>query len=207
MGERQLRPWQSWLIWTASLAIAPWPVRIIDRVGPALARISPALEMVGFVALMALSGATLVCAQWLVLGGRLRFRRWLAATAGGWALGFLAMALIWQAADRLLGVYVLHFVNGAVFGTIVGALQGRALKGSTSRWRLWLPANIVCWTAAWFVMDIVRWVGLRTDAPVAVQSSYAWAGITIMGAVAGAATGAAMVWLLVQPSPGGTEQA
>ncbi|MGB3714514.1 MAG: hypothetical protein WA996_08810 [Candidatus Promineifilaceae bacterium] len=130
--------------------------------------------------------------QWLVLRRRVSGAGWwvLASAAGGygiWQLEFTGYSdSLEMSYVSLLGWTGVVALGGAVTGT----LQWLVLRGQVSRAGWWVLASTVGWglgvTAA---IAFTRFVGDDFGAMVG------------MGAVLGAVTGGALVWLLRQPVP------
>lgn len=125
--------------------------------------------------------------QWLLLRQRFaRMGRWAPASGVG---GFV-VAVLYLALTGVVGEAANEVIHNAVAGTVVGWLQWRILRGQVAHAQLWMPV-----TALGFV------VGGGGAAVVSAVTGMdagdsAMIGIPAMSAV----TGAAMVWLLRQPS-------
>lgn len=84
-------------------------------------------------------------------------------------------------------------VDGAVTGAVVGTLQWLVLRKKVSHTGLWVLASILGWAASWAASAVLDLSASRVMA-VTIDGA-------IKGAVLGAITGIALVWLLRQPAP------
>jgi len=130
--------------------------------------------------------------QWLVLRRRVSGVGWwvLASAAGGYGIlqaGFqgLSESLSFGALLSFTGVVALG-------GAVTGTLQWLVLRGQVSRAGWWVLASTVGWGLVGAVLGAFPWGVGDTDALVA---------LVVTGAVLGAVTGGALVWLLRQPVP------
>jgi len=130
--------------------------------------------------------------QWLVLRRRVYRVGWwvLASAAGGYGIlqaGFegLSESLSFGALLSFTGVVALG-------GAVTGLLQWLVLRGQVSRAGWWVLASTVGWGLVGAVLGAFPWGVGDTDALVA---------LVVTGAVLGAVTGGALVWLLRQPVP------
>ena len=130
--------------------------------------------------------------QWLVLRRRVSRAGWwvLASAAGGYGIilaGFegLSESLSFGALLSYTGVVALG-------GAVTGTLQWLVLRGQVSRAGWWVLASTVGWGLVGAVLGAFPWGVGDTDALVA---------LVVTGAVLGAVTGGALVWLLRQPVP------
>jgi hypothetical protein len=131
--------------------------------------------------------------QWLVLRKRVSRAGWwvLASAAGGtllfqnvfegiyWSLEGFGALLSW------IGVVALG-------GAVTGTLQWLVLRGQVSRAGWWILASTVGWVLSAIVTGSIPW---------GVDDGSGFAALVVIGAVMGALTGAALVWLLRQPVP------
>ena len=127
--------------------------------------------VVGYAA-VAVGGVLAGVLQWLVLRRQV-------ARSGGWALtGIVAVAMVGLV---VFGVGMINADLGwvlgvALFGTMVGVLQWLVLRRQVPRAGWWVLASTVGWVAGMPLGGFLGWGAL--------------------GAVYGAITGGALVWLL-----------
>jgi len=125
--------------------------------------------------------------QWLVLRRRVSGAGWwvLASAAGGY--GIVQAAPHMFSPSLSFGALLSYTPVVALGGAVTGTLQWLVLRGQVSRAGWWVLASTVGW-------------GLGMTAAIA----YSWPGpmwLIVTGAVLGAVTGGALVWLLRQPVP------
>jgi hypothetical protein len=146
-------------------------------------------------------GAVIGLLQWLVLHRYAsRSGWWIAASAVGTGLGF-AVALIVSGAAS--GWLIGGLVGGLVGGALTGYLQWRVLRERLpeSNAATWIGASAVAWGLA------MALIGLAMDSVArgAATMSPGILFVAILGligaAVAGAVTGAVLMWLLRRPAP------
>ena len=81
----------------------------------------------------------------------------------------------------------------ALGGAVTGILQWLVLRGKVSRAGWWVLASTVGWGLSMTVSRAIPW-GVTDGICILL-------GLVVSGAVLGAVTGAALVWLLRQPVP------
>ena len=185
--------WGFWLGWVVASAVGV-PVGFI--MGFFLgAFIALPLGLEGWPTDLALGiglGIGVGVSQWLVLRQRLTGAGWwvLASAAAGTVI-FLALT-IGYSESLSFGTLLRYAVVMALSGAVVGILQWLVLRGKVSRAGWWVLASTVGWGFGMTVSRVIPWGGTDEDSllPLAVT-----------GAVMGAVTGAALVWLLRQPIP------
>jgi hypothetical protein len=129
--------------------------------------------------------------QWLVLRRRVSGAGWwvLASAAAGYGIlaGFIGYSesLSFGTLLSLTGVVALG-------GAAVGTLQWLVLRGKVSRAGWWVLASTVGWGLSVTMARAIPWSNDETDVLLA---------LAVTGAVLGAVTGGALVWLLRQPVP------
>ena len=129
--------------------------------------------------------------QWLVLRRRISGAGWwvLASAAAGYGIlaGFIGYSesLSFGTLLRFTGVVALG-------GAVTGILQWLVLRSQVSRAGWWVLASTVGWGLSVTVARAIPWGNDEMDA--------LWA-LVVTGAVLGAVTGGALVWLLRQPVP------
>ena len=138
--------------------------------------------------------------QWLILRRRVtKAGRWVLASTASFAVagggGYGAAAVIFGFSEGMEG-----FLSSAEFlgwtvivalgGAVTGILQWLVLRAQISRAGWWVLASTVGWGLSMAVMGAFTVVG--ADPAL---------GLPVGGAVQGAVTGGALVWLLRQPVP------
>jgi hypothetical protein len=125
-------------------------------------------------------GVCLGLAQWPFMAGRLSMSwRWIAASAVGWGLGFLAgaeLSSLYSLDGALFGL-----VTGLVTGAFLGTLQWMLLREVVTQAGWWIPVNIFAWGSALLYYRPSAWLGL------------------LIGALAGIVTAIALLWLFHRP--------
>ncbi len=130
--------------------------------------------------------------QWLVLQGRVSRVGWwiLASAAAGYGI---SLAFFIGIEESLSFSLFLRFTGvAALGGAVMGTLQWLVLRGKVSRAGWWVLASTVGWALGMAVSRAISW------GPDDADAIYA---LAVTGAVMGAVTGAALVWLLRQPVP------
>lgn len=137
----------------------------------------------------AVVGIAIGAAEWLVLWGGVDWSsRWALATAVGYGVGFPLGEVVQGGVGRHLkaGFVGRRFFGQAVFGSLVGVLQGLVLMPYASRsigW--WILASCVVLAGA----DTSLKAGIRYGLPVR-------AAVLLLGIMVGAGTGGALLWFL-----------
>ncbi len=129
--------------------------------------------------------------QWLVLRRRISGVGWWVLTS---AAGGLIIPVAFEGLSESLSFGALMSFTGVVAmgGAVAGTLQWLVLRGQVSRAGWWVLASTVGWGLVGAVLGAFPWGVGDTDALVA---------LAVTGAVLGAVTGGALVWLLRQPVP------
>jgi hypothetical protein len=160
--ESESFDWVFWFLWIMATA---W--------GWLLGRILSGYLLAG-IALLA-AGIGIGVLQWLVLKQRVNWaRRWILATAAGWAVGW-AIAFAFIPAE-------LGFVNGFVLGAATGTAQWLVLRREVHWAGWWIVVSTLAWTIA---------LGPLSREPV-------------VGVTPGAMTGIALELLMRYPASGET---
>lgn len=126
-------------------------------------------------------------AQWLLLRRKIERLGWWAPANG---LGGFVLAVLYFALMGVVPEMANEIINNGVAGTIVGLLQWRILRGQLAHAKLWIPAIAVGFVVAGGGAAILSAITGLDDGTSGMF------GIVAMSAL----TGAAMVWLLRQPS-------
>jgi hypothetical protein len=157
----------------------------------------PMLLMAG-----AMEGAILGGAQWIVVRWwvpAIRWQAWIGATTAGaalaWAIGLLPSAIggLDTIAPSILvsGAVVL----GLVFVLSLGGAQWWVLRRHLTKARWWIVVNAVAWPVG-VAIPVIALSAIPDDVSAPVRAVVALGSGVMMGAVVGAITGAALVWLL-----------
>ena len=132
----------------------------------------------------AVGGALLGAAQWYVLRGRTsRAGWWVLASSPSFGLGMVGGTYV----AGLLSGLLSWAVWGGLWGAMLGAAQWYVLRGRTSRAGWWVLASTVGAGTCGTVLGALYQAGVEG------------ANLFLGGALFGAITGAALVWLLRQP--------
>jgi hypothetical protein len=113
----------------------------------------------------------------------------LASAAGGYVI-FQAENIGYSEWLRL-STLLRYAVVAALGGAVRGILQWLVLRGKVSRAGWWVLASTVGWALGMTVSRVIPW---GDDSDVLLP-------MVVTGAVMGAVTGGALVWLLRQPVP------
>jgi hypothetical protein len=179
-----------WLSWTLATAVglllgflAATP--IVDAVQLNLARIIVPL----------LAGILVGLSQWIVLRAYLTASSdWILAGGTAWALGFaLGLLLIQSLPATVLG----GTLGYILFGGVVGLVQWPVLRREIPNLLVWILANALGWTAGFLASQLALSLIFRSPMISPAASTAVLFGVS--GLVAGAITGAALVWIVRQP--------
>jgi len=174
--------WAYWIIWTLANTVG-WSLSSLVRNAIFEASGSSLSQVVTGVAV----GICLGLAQWFALLGQ-PYKAgiwWVLTTIAGWGFGWV---IGWQAAWQLFGARgfgVVFGVIGLVAGSLAGFGQWIILRGQVQKAGWWIAANAVGWGA-----------GLAATY-LYFRFSYGW---LVTSGIAGAVTGAALIWLLRRPA-------
>ena len=198
--ERNRLGWGFWLQWILASAMGMlagllWglftfvrTIELFDLTVTQIHALGPLLDLVFF---GIGSGIGVGLLQWLVLRRRVSVACWwvLASTAA--AVG-VARAVTQGNGQSLQGYGLLLSWPGVVAlgGAVTGTLQWLVLRGQVARAGWWVLVSTVGWV-------LVVAVATASDR---VDGLLTW-GMPVAGAVLGAVTGGALVWLLRQPVP------
>jgi hypothetical protein len=161
------------------LALGPW---------------DPLNDLVGGIGLGIGLGIGVGVLQWLVLRRRVTGVGWWVLTSAAGCYGIIqAMFLGFPESAEMSYVSLLGLtVVVALGGAVTGILQWLVLRRQVSRAGWWVLASTVGWGLSVTVAGAFWWGVDISDA--------GWA-LVVTGAVLGAVTGGALVWLLRQPVP------
>lgn len=137
---------------------------------------------------------------------------WVMSSAAGLGVaggaGYGAAVLAFGYSEGLEGLGSVAAVFGwtlavAFGGAVTGVLQWRVLRRHVSRAGWWVSASSLGWGLSMAVAGTVMAVGSRAvvDPPMIYVATLFVGGLLAGGTVLGAVTGAAVVWLLMQPIP------
>ncbi len=128
--------------------------------------------------------------QWLVLRRRISRAGWWVLTSAAGGYGIVQAMFLFEGYAGSLSFGELLSITGvaALGGAVTGTLQWLVLRGQVSRAGWWVLAS----TVGWGLMSMIAALGTSWPGPM-------W--LIVAGAVLGAVTGGALVWLLRQPVP------
>jgi hypothetical protein len=150
----------------------------------------------------AMEGAILGGAQWLVLRWwvpAIRWQAWIGATAAGatlaWAIALLPSTI--GGFDTLAPSILVSgaVVLGLVFVLSLGGAQWWVLRRHLAKAGWWIIVNAFAWPVG-VAIPVVAMAAIPDDVSAPVRAVVALGSGVMMGAVVGAITGAALVWLL-----------
>ncbi len=149
-------------------------------------------EWLAFLGLGIMLGIGVGILQWLVLRGRVSGVGWwvLASAAAGYGITQASFILIEESLS--FGLLLSSTGVAALGGAVTGILQWFVLRGKVSRAGWWVLASTVGWGLS---------MAVTIAMPSGVTDDIEFTGPAVTGAVLGAVTGAALVWLLRQPVP------
>ena len=193
--ERSQVGWRFWLQWVLAstvgmfvgfcMGIAPFAITFSRTQNVHWDRL--AFRVWGIVL-----GIGLGVLQWLVLRRSVSGAGWwvLASAAAGYGTlqaGFMPFSTSLQS----FGVYLSWTRVVALGGAVTGTLQWLVLRGQVSRAGWWVLASTVGWGLGATVARAFPW---------GVDMGDAVGALVVTGAILGALTGGALVWLLRQPA-------
>lgn len=179
-----------WFGWTLATAVGMLvgflpSIPLVDALDLGFARVVvPILAgvLIGFAQWVVLRFYLTATSDWILAGG--------AAWAAGYALGLLLM-------QNISGTLVGGVLGYLLFGAIVGLVQWPVLRREIPNGVVWILANTLAWAIGFWVS---QWtLNLLFNDPVIppLISTSVLAGVS--GLVAGAISGAALVWIARQP--------
>ncbi len=199
-------PWGFLLKWIAASAIGLAGGQMLGAlpallIGGLVAQAAGELigALVVFAVQGALTGAALGFSQQVLMRNELALpARWILLSALGWGIGFVSASLSTSATGQALDAWLSSLVSWALIGASIGVAQHVWLRDQVERATWWIAGNIVSWVlgpplAAMGISVLVS-LGLNpNDSTGALVSS------ALIGAVGGAFTGLALIWLLRNP--------
>ena len=134
-------------------------------------------------------------AQWVVLRKYVNeVADWVLAAGASWAVGYALGLLIM---NGLTGTGLDGFVGYVLFGVIVALVQWPILRREIPNVWLWVLANVIGWTAGFYLSQISLDLFFNDPVINPVASTSVLSGVS--GLVAGAITGFALIWIVRQP--------
>lgn len=133
--------------------------------------------------------------QWLVLRRYLTHSAdWILHGGAAWSLAYaLGLLVIQVLSQSPLGA----LIGYALFGAIVGLIQWPALRREIRHALPWVLTNVVAWALGSYLGQLILNAVVTGDDVSQALSSAVIAGVT--GLVAGALTGAVLVWTVRKP--------
>ena len=213
--ERNQAAGPSWRRWTL-VTIAGWFVGflagfILAGAFEPILGAGPVQGVAGYSVLGVCLGSGVGLTQWLVLRRRtVGIGSWVLASAIGMGIaggaGYGTAVLLFGYSEGLEGLgsaaAVLGWMLAAAFGGMVtGLLQWRILSRHLRGAGWWAPASTVGWALSFAALGAISVLGFSLT-PVTSAFTAAWflGGLIAGGAVLGAVTGGALLWLLNQPA-------
>jgi hypothetical protein len=189
-AEVRQRGFLLWLGWTLVTALAmiigllPF-LLFAEYIGLGLARILVPIVAGFFVGVL----------QWLVLRPFLTHSAdWILHGGAGWSMGYALGLLIVQVLNETpLGA----FIGYIVFGAIIATVQWPVLRREIRQAAPWVVTNVVAWALGSYAGQLLLNLIVRDPTTSQVLSTAVISGTT--GLVAGALTGAALVWTVRLP--------
>lgn len=179
--------WLGWTIATAlGMVIGYLPVALfIQEVPLGIARVVVPL----------LAGVLISVAQWLVLRNYVvSSQDWVINHTVGWVIGYIIGLLV---VSLLSAVPLGGLIGYLLFGLIVALFQFPVLRREIPHLWVWILTNVIAWTLAAFVSQVISGSVMMTTKTTLVTSTLLTVGIT--GLVGGAITAVALIWLVRQP--------
>ena len=144
-----------------------------------------------------LIGASIGISQWTVLRQTLG-SWWVLATIIGWVVGaFVVPAIITAGGGIVISMPIVLMGNAA----LAGLLQWFTLRRYSQRAALWVLASLLGWGIGFGA--VVLLAGRLNAIAQSSDLVVAFVGEAVVGAISGAITGLALIWLLQPP---GTKQ-
>jgi hypothetical protein len=141
------------------------------------------------------AGLLIGLAQWVVLRKYLNDSSdWILAGGASWAVGFALGLLIM---NGLTSTGLDGFIGYILFGIIVAVVQWPLLRREIPNVWMWILANVVGWTAGFYLSQVALDLFFNGPAIDPVASTSVLSGVS--GLVAGAITGVALVLIVRRP--------
>ena len=179
-----------WIGWTLATALGMLlgflpTIPLVNALDLGLARVLvPILAgiLIGFTQWIVLRSYLTASSDWILAGG--------AAWAAGYALGLFLLL-------NISGTFVGGILGYVLFGIVVALVQWPVLRREIPNALLWLLASALGWTAGFLSSQAALSLFLSGPTIPPLASTGVIAGVS--GLVAGAITGAALVWIVRQP--------
>jgi hypothetical protein len=141
------------------------------------------------------AGFLIGLAQWVVLRKYINEASdWVLAAGASWAIGFALGLFIMTG---LTGTGLDGFVGYILFGMIVAVVQWPVLRREIPNIWMWILANVVGWTAGFYLSELSLDLFFNGPAINPVASTAVLSGVS--GLIAGAITGVALVLIVRRP--------
>jgi hypothetical protein len=141
------------------------------------------------------AGFLIGLAQWFVLRKYVNEASdWVLAAGASWAVGFALGLLIMTG---LTGTGLDGFFGYVLFGIIVAVVQWPVLRREIPNVWIWILANVVGWTAGFYLSEMSLDLFFNGPAIHPVASTSVLSGVS--GLIAGAITGVALVLIVRGP--------
>ncbi|HET9909697.1 MAG TPA: hypothetical protein VFQ23_23825 [Anaerolineales bacterium] len=187
VAQNEMGMWLEWTLATAFgmlLGFLP-SIIFVNSLDLALARIIVPL----------FAGFLVGLAQWFVLRKYVNsVSDWIWSAGASWAVGYALGLLI---INGLTGTGLDGYIGYILFGAIVGLVQWPVLRREIPNVWIWILANVIGWTAGFFLSQVALDLFFNGPAIAPVASTAVISGVS--GLVAGAITGVALVMIVRQP--------
>ncbi len=182
---------QLWLGWTLATTAGMLfgfllSIPLVNLLDLALAR----------VVIPIVTGFLIGFSQWIILRRYLvSGTDWILAGGTAWAVGYtLGLLIIQNFSDTILGGVIAYIL----FGAVVALAQWQMLRREVPHLLIWILVSSLAWTVGLLAGQGV--LTLLFSAPSVIEPALSTAIIAVTnGLVAGAITGAALIWIARQP--------
>ena len=179
-----------WLGWTLATAVG-----MVVGYLPAALFIQDVPLWIARVLVPLLAGILISAAQWLVLRNYVvNSRSWMINHTFGWTIGYIIGLLV---VSLVSGFPLGGLIGYLLFGIIVALFQFPVLRREIPHLWVWVVANMIAWTLAAYVSQVVAGSVFITTKTTLVTSTLLTVGVT--GLVGGAITAIALIWLVRKP--------